>query len=47
MLDIIMQLEISVRLTFQVTIIICPHMKKKNYSKNTKKYEWTRPKPIC
>jgi len=39
MLDITMQLEISVRLTPQVTTIICHHMKKvllKKEKKNTK-----------
>jgi len=37
MLGITMQLDISVRLTPQVTTIICHHMEKNIIKKNTKK----------
>jgi len=51
MLGITMQLKISVRLTFQVTTIICHHMKKillkKEKNKENTKIRGTRPKPIC
>jgi len=51
MLDIAMQLDISVRLTPQVTTIICHHMKKillKTRKRNKiQKYGGTRPKPTC
>ena len=48
MLDINMQLDISVRLTPQVTTIICHHMKKiYYYLKKIQKYEEIKPKSIC
>ena len=52
MLGITMQLDISARLTPQVTTIIYHHMKKillknKKERKYKKKYGGTRPKPIC
>jgi len=47
MLGITMQLDISARLTPQVTTIICHYMKKNIVKKNTKKYGKTRPKLIC
>jgi len=51
MLGITMQLEISARLTPQVTTIICHHMKKSIIKKKKKKENtkiWgTRPKPTC
>jgi len=46
MLCIIMQLDISARLTPQVTTIICHHMKK-ILLKKIQKYGGIRPKPIC
>ena len=51
-LGIVMQLDISAKLTPQVTTIICHHMKKKILLKKEKrkkiqKYGGTRPKPIC
>jgi len=49
MIDITMQLKISVKLTHQVTTIICHHMKNvllKKKKINTKNTE-TRPKLIC
>jgi len=47
-----MQLDISAKLTPQITTIICHHMKKKIIKKKEKrkkiqKYGGTRPKPIC
>jgi len=52
MLGITMQLDISARLTPQVTTIICHHMKKvllkkKEKKKKIQKYGGTRPKPTC
>ena len=49
MLSITMQLDISVRLTPQVTTIICHHMKKVllQKGKRIQKYGRIRPKPIC
>jgi len=51
MIGIIMQLDISARLTSQVTTIIYHHMKKVLLNKRIKekKYKntWNRPKPIC
>jgi len=50
-LDITMQLDISTRLTPQVTTIICHHMKnillKKEERNTKKKYGGTKPKLIC
>jgi len=51
-LGITMQLDISTKLTPQVTTIICHHMKKniikkKEKRKKIQKYGGTRPKPIC
>ena len=46
MLGIIMQLGVSLRLTPQVTTIICYHMKKVLLKKNTKIWG-TRPKITC
>jgi len=50
-LGITMQLDISAKLTPQVTTIICHHMKKniikKEKRKKIQKYGGTRPKPIC
>jgi len=46
-----MQLDISARLTSQVTTIICHHMKKvllkKGKRNKIQKYGGTRPKPTC
>ena len=51
MLDITMQLDISARLTPQVTTIICHHIKKilltKKIKKQKQKYGGTSPKLIC
>ena len=47
MSGITMLLDISVRLTPQVTTIICHHMKKILLKKKIQKYGRTRPKPIC
>jgi len=51
MLGITMQLDISAKLTPQVTTIICHHMKKVLLKKRKKKENtkiWgTRPKPTC
>ena len=51
MLGITMLLDILVRLTPQVTTIICHHMKKSIIKKKKKKENtkiWgTRPKPTC
>jgi len=51
MLDIIMQLDILVRLTLQVTTIICHRMKKKLLKKKKRKkiqkYGEIRLKLIC
>jgi len=46
MLGITVLLDISTRLTPQVTTIICHHMKKV-LLKKIQKYERTRPKLIC
>ena len=51
MLSLTMQLDISVRLTSQVTTIIYHHMKKvllkKEKKKKIQKYGGTRPKLTC
>ena len=46
MLGITVQLDISARLTPQITTIICHHMKKVLLLKK-EKYGGTRPKLIC
>jgi len=52
MLNITTQLNISARMTPQITTIICHHMKKKiikrkKEKKKKTKYGGIRPKPIC
>jgi len=42
-----MPLEISARLTLQVTTIICHHIKKVLLKKKIQKYLGTRPKLTC